>query len=44
MNISEYTKFGRTGRRDWYYVLCEDQQADNSPRLNKPGMAFAVAR
>ena len=43
MEISEYTGYGRSGRRDWYYVLCEDPQTDNSPRLNKPGIAFAVA-
>ena len=43
MNISEYTRYGRSGRRDWYYVLCEDPLADHSPRLNKPGIAFAVA-
>ena len=43
MTIKEYDKFGRSGRKDWFYVLCEDPQADNSPRLNKSGMAFAVA-
>ena len=43
MTIQEYTKFGRSGRSDWYYVLCEDPQADNSPCLNKKGLAYAVA-
>lgn len=42
MTIGEYNKFGRAGRYDWRYVLCEDPFADNSPRLNKPGFAFAV--
>jgi len=42
MTIQEYNKFGRSGRKDWFYVLCEDPNADNSPRLNKPGLAFAV--
>lgn len=43
MTIQEYSKFGRSGRKDWFYVLCEDPKADNSPQLNKPGLAFAVA-
>jgi len=42
MTIQEYNKFGRSGRKDWFYVLCEDPKADNSPRLNKSGLAFAV--
>lgn len=43
VTIQEYNKFGRTGRKDWYYVLCEDPAVDNSPRLNTEGLAFAVS-
>lgn len=43
MTIEEYNKFGRSGRKDWFYVLCENPETDNSPRLNKKGLAYAVA-
>lgn len=43
MTIQEYNKFGRLGRKDWFYVLCENPETDNSPRLNKKGLAYAVA-
>lgn len=42
MTISEYDRYGKVGRKDRAYTLCEDPRTDNSPRLNKPGFAFAV--
>ena len=42
MTIKEYNRFGKLGRKDYAYTLCEDPRADNSPRLNKAGFAFAV--
>ena len=42
MSISEYNRFGKVGRKESAYTLCEDPSSDNSPRLNKSGFAFAV--
>ena len=42
MTVSEYNRFGKVGRKDNAYTLCEDPRSDNSPRLNKTGFAFAV--
>ena len=39
MTINEYNRYGRV--RD-YYVLCEDPRTDNTPKLNRKGLAFAV--
>ena len=38
MTINEYNRYGRVGK----YVLCEDPGADNTPKLNRKGFAFAV--
>ena len=42
MTIKEYNRYGKLGRKDHAYTLCEDPRTDNSPRLNKAGFAFAV--
>lgn len=42
MTIQEYNKFGRIGRKDWFWVLCENPKDDNAPPLNKEGLAYAV--
>ena len=38
MTINEYNRYGRVRN----YVLCEDPGADNTPKLNRKGFAFAV--